>query len=179
MSSVNNLNERTLVERLRELILKAIDKKEVLVADVWKVLPEKGYSINLASKRFLEFWRGWWGEGHTPQLEIDLILVLSNEVRINNLNLGRPCLLGIEVKLFKPGGHMNFYEGLDQALAYLRVGLDKAALLHVFHPEYSDDWARKHAKTMETLVDGLKLPISYVACKLESLGELGKFVIFS
>ena len=179
MASTDNLNERSLIKSLRELILKAVDEKKGFVTDIWKVLPEKGSSINLASKRFLKFWKKWWGNGYIPQLEIDLILVLNSEVKIDDLSLGKTCLLGVEVKFFKPKSNMNFYEGLDQALAYLRIGLDKVALLHIFHPECSEDLIRRHVKAMESLVDGLKLPIAYVACKLVSLEGLGRFALFT
>ena len=136
---------------------------------IWRILPSGNEcSINLASEGFRKFWGEWWGNEDIPQLDIDILTILDEKA---SDNLGAPCLLGIEVKYFKKGDKRNFYEGLDQALAYLSIGLDKAALLHIFHPEYPEERIRIRAKTMERLVKYLKLPIAYVACKLLNNGK--------
>lgn len=166
-------DERSLINEIKRLISQAIKKGKLL--DVWKVLPTEEGSINLASIRFQEFWKEWWDSNLIPQLEIDFILVLEEEVP----DLGKPCLLGVEVKYFRSNIKMNFYEGLDQSLAYLRVGLDKSALLHIFHPEFPNELVEKYSKAMEVLVRGLELPIAYVACRIKSLENLGKFTLYT
>ena len=167
---------------IKSLINEALKRREIW--NVRKVLPSGNQcSINLSSKNFKGFWVEWWGEEKIPQLDIDILVVLDEEVVIEppygRRSLGKPALLGIEVKYFKKGSKMNFYEGLDQTLAYLRIGLDKAALLHVFHPDYPENRARTHAKTTEILVEGLKLPIAYIACKLLSDGKFRVFTMYT
>jgi len=172
-------NEGEACKLFRELLNEANKRGRLL--NVWKILPEgEEVSINLSSKRYRDFWSKWWGDKDIPQLEIDILIVLDEETTYKiygtEKSLGRPTLLGVEVKYFREDDGKNFYEGIDQATVYFIVGIDKTALLHLFHPSYSEDRARIHAKTAETLVKGLELPIAYVACKL--LGN-GNFRVYS
>ena len=162
-------------------LINEISKREK-AWNIRKVLPLGNQcSINLSSKHFRNFWVEWWGEKKIPQLDIDILIVLDEPVIIKSLyrDLRRPTLLGIEVKYFRKQSKMSFYEGLDQTLAYLRIGLDKAALLHLFHPAYPEEQAKIRARTTEVLVEGIKLPIAYVACKLMGNGRFRVYTKYS
>ena len=53
----------------------------------------------------------------------------------------------------------------------------KPAMHSTLHAQQPADRAMRNAKAMEDLVEGLKLPAAYVACKLLSLNDLGAFRI--
>ncbi len=169
--------EKELCKLLRELLQKTSEEKKIL--NIWKIFPQKGEgSINLSSRNFKKFSSEWWGKKLTPQLEIDILIVLNEEIKLDDSSL-KPCLLGIEVKYFKKPSNQNFYEGISQALAYLTIGIDKTCLLHVFNPEYPDDRALLLSKTAETLIKGCRLPINYVACKLLDDGRFEMLSLYS
>jgi len=158
---------------LRDSLRRLVERGEA--SFIMKIFPEgKSKSLNLSTKRFRDLWREWSSDEHVPQLDIDILLALNERVQYTKkpseekVDLGKPCLLGVEVKFFKEKTRRGFYEGLGQALAYLSIGVDKAALLHVFHPEYPDDQIRPHVNAVYRLVYGLDLPIAYVACKIIS-----------
>lgn len=81
--------------------------------------------LNLANTNF----EGIWNEKYpneSPILQPEIDLVAKNNYSLN----------AIEVKYFKveEGNKFNYsyYEGIDQAIAYLRFGFDFVALWHVF-----------------------------------------------
>lgn len=121
-----------------------------------------------------------WESEETPQIDIDIMLVLDEYASYEKYNLGMPTILGIELRYFtsRPSTK-NFYAGLDQALAYFRLGVDKSGLLYVFNGEIPENYVKKITNATDVLVRGLKLPISYVLCRLLSIDGFGRFKVYS
>jgi hypothetical protein len=84
-------------------------------------------------------------------------------------------LVGIEVKYFKLDRRgritSNFYEGLQQALAYTLFGFDGVSLWHVFHSDLSDETVHSYSQAMKRLIDEFKLPVFYLATRLVPQGD--------
>jgi hypothetical protein len=122
--------------------------------------------VNLATKRFEDIWQVWWKSKLPPKLEVDLVLAFENVLS----EIDEALLVGVEVKYFRfdKGGRikLNFYEGLQQALAYALFGFDGISLWHVFHCDLSEDDVKSYAQTMKQLIDEFKLPIFYLATQL-------------
>jgi hypothetical protein len=122
--------------------------------------------VNLATKGFEDVWRVWWSGELPPKLEVDLIFAFEDTHR----EIDEALLVGIEVKYFKFGRKgritLNFYEGLQQALAYTLFGFDGVSLWHVFHSDLSDETVRSYSQAMKRLIDEFKLPVFYLATRL-------------
>jgi len=124
---------------------------------------------NLATKRFREIWSEWWGDEVPPKLEVDLILVFEDRVRDDVL------LVGTEVEYFK-GRAKSFYDGLQQALSFALFGFDSLVLWHIFSDNMEDHEIERYVRPLNEIVEGLELPIVYLATKL--VGD-GKFEFFA
>lgn len=100
--------------------------------------------------------------GLTPRLqpEIDVILKKGGDIR------------AIEVKLFRLRSNnslsRSYYEGIDQAIALLMYGFNRAALWHVFDQDIEMSKVRAYGSIAQVfIVDKLKLPIDYTAWCLD------------
>jgi len=110
----------------------------------------------------------------SPELETcklflhpDIDILLSPEAEFPR------TLIGAEVKVIYMGSgeraNIRFYEGLDQALALLRFGLDAVRLFQVFIVQLTDENARKRMSEwwveyqipMRDIIRTLHLPIGY------------------
>lgn len=114
------------------------------------VNPAKSLEVN-------SFLRDLYG-GLMPRLqpEIDLILRKGDDIR------------AIEVKCFHLRGgnclNKSYYDGIDQTLALLMYGFDKAALWHVFDESIGVQQFATSGSTAQLFVrEQLKLPIDYTA----------------
>ncbi|HID29511.1 MAG TPA: hypothetical protein EYP19_05845, partial [Desulfobacterales bacterium] len=120
-----------------------IDNERQFVDSVASVLQGHNSSkvvyshVNLATKGFENVWRVWWSGELPPKLEVDLIFAFEDIYR----EIDEALLVGVEVKYFKLDKRgriaLNFYEGLQQALAYTLFGFDGVSLWHVFHSDLS------------------------------------------
>jgi hypothetical protein len=154
-----------------------IDSEKQFVDSVYSFLqgcdsPRVAYKrVNLATKRFEEVWKVWWTRELPPKLEVDFILAFEDPQR----EIDEALLIGIEVKYFKPNQksriRLNFYEGLQQALAYTLFGFDGISLWHVFYKGLPDETVRSHSQATKRLVDEFKLPVFYLATRLVTEGD--------
>jgi hypothetical protein len=154
-----------------------IDSEKQFVDSVYSFLqgcdsPKVVYKrVNLATKRFEEVWKVWWTRELPPKLEVDFILAFEDLQR----EIDEALLVGIEVKYFKPNQgsriRMNFYEGLQQALAYTLFGFDGISLWHVFYKGLSDETVRSYSQATKRLIDEFKLPVFYLATRLVTEGD--------
>lgn len=102
-------------------------------------------------------------------LHPDIDILLGPKAMIQ----GRRELVGVEVKVIhmKKPGELNrrFYEGLDEAIALLRFGLDRVVFFQVFLVALLDERDREampsrfneYGISVRELVRNLELPISY------------------
>lgn len=109
----------------------------------------------------------------SPELEAcklflhpDIDILLSTEAEPQKL-------IGVEAKVIYVGNgdraNIRFYEGLDEALALLRFGLDAVRLFQVFIVQLTDENARKRMPErwieyqipMRDIIRTLRLPIGY------------------
>lgn len=100
-------------------------------------------------------------------LHPDIDILLSPEAEVP------PKLIGVEVKVIYLGNgdraNIRFYEGLDEALALLRFGLDAVRLWQVFVMPETDENAREqmisrfveYQLPMRDIIRTLQLPIGY------------------
>jgi len=128
--------------------------------------------VNLATKGFEDVWRVWWSGELPPKLEVDLVLAFEDI----NREIDEALLVGVEVKYFKfdKRGRItsNFYEGLQQALAYTLFGFDGISLWHAFHSDLPDETVRSYSQAMKRLIDEFKLPVFYLATRLAAQGDM-------
>jgi hypothetical protein len=126
---------------------------------------------NLAARRFEEVWKVWWSGEVPPKLEVDLVLAFEDKAR----EIDEALLVAIEVKYFKSSqkskSSLNFYEGLQQALAYTLFGFDGVSLWHVFDSNLSDETMRSYSQAMAFLINEYKLPVLYLASQVASAGS--------
>ena len=61
----------------------------------------------------------------------------------------------------------SYYEGIDQALANLRLGVDYSWLWHFFDKEISKEQIFEYCEACYNLITWLKLPIGYSAYYIE------------
>jgi hypothetical protein len=127
--------------------------------------------VNLATKGFEDVWRVWWSGKLPPKLEIDLVLAFEDIT----CEIDEALLVGVEVKYFKfdKRGRItwNFYEGLQQALAYTLFGFDGISLWHAFHSDLPDETVRSYSRAMKRLIDEFKLPVFYLATRVIPQGN--------
>lgn len=154
-----------------------IDSEKQFVDSVYSFLqgcdsPRVAYKrVNLATKRFEEVWKVWWTRELPPKLEIDFILAFEDLQR----EIDEALLVGVEVKYFRLDTRsritLNFYEGLQQALAYTLFGFDGVSLWHVFHSGLSEETVRSYSQATKRIIDEFKLPVFYLATRLATKGD--------
>jgi hypothetical protein len=66
----------------------------------------------------------------------------------------------------------NFYEGLQQVLAFSIFGFDGLCLWHMFATEIEENAILNYANAMGELISGFKLPIFYLTTKILDEKEL-------
>lgn len=142
------VKEKQLVKRLRDLFER--DKPYFL---------RKVYgSTKLSTKKFQEVWSDWWGTEIPPKLEVDLVFVFEKES-------GDVSIVAAEVEYFR-NKRKNFTDGLQQALSFGLFGFDSLVLWHIFAEKMETPDVESYVKPMNELVEGLELPVVYVATRL-------------
>jgi len=161
---VINLSERKFINKLYELIFKEKEQgKHGLLRKVYK-------NKNLSTKKFQDIWSEWWKGKLPPRTEVDIILVFEDPMEV----LDKALIGCIEVEYFstKNIAKKNFYEGLQQILAFSIFGFDGLCLWHVFSPEREENVINNYANAMGELINGFRLPIFYLAVKILDEKEL-------
>jgi hypothetical protein len=105
-----------------------------------------------------------------PRLEVDLILASEDPIQVID-----KALVGcIEIEYFssKDVGRKNFYEGLQQTMAFAAFGFDGLSLWHVFSIDVGDQTIENYGDTVEELINGFRLPVFYLATKILNEEEL-------
>lgn len=162
-----------------------IDSEGQFVDSVYSALqgydsPKAVYKrVNLATKGFEDVWQVWWSGALPPRLEVDLVLAFEDVHR----DIDEALLVGVEVKYFRLDKRgkitWNFYEGLQQALAYALFGFDGISLWHAFHSDLPDETVRSYSQAMKRLIDELKLPVFYLATRLAPQGDMTRLQYFA
>jgi len=158
------LSERKFINKLYELILKEKELgKHGWLRGVYK-------NKNLSTKEFQDIWSEWWKGRLPPRTEVDIILIFENPMEA----LDKALIGCIEIEYFstKDITKKNFYEGLQQVLAFSIFGFDGLCLWHMFSPEIEENVIVNYANTMGELISGFKLPIFYLATKILDEKEL-------
>jgi len=146
----------TLFEDMSEK--KLLDKLESMFEEKKPSILKKIFSkVNLATKQFRDIWLSWWEGELPPRQEVDLILVVADSIDV--------YLIGIEVEYFKTR-KKNPYVGLEQAISFSLFGFNYLVLWHIFAPNLQNNTAESYVRPIRELVDGLNLPINYIATKI-------------
>jgi len=152
-------SEISIVKELQKILNQ---KKEQENKPYWL---KKAYShVNLASKNFQGIWSGWWKSKTPPKLEVDMIFVFED---IGNI-LDNALMVATEVKFFQEDTKRNFFEGLQQVMAFSLFGFDGLALWHIFSEKIDDSVINSYAQAMQEIIRGYELPIFYLATKLSN-----------
>jgi hypothetical protein len=152
------LSERKFINKLYELIIKEKELgKHGWLRGVYK-------NKNLSTKEFQDIWSGWWKGKLPPRTEVDIILVFEDPMEV----LDKAVIGCIEIEYFSINDIIkkNFYEGLQQVLAFSIFGFDGLCLWHTFSPGIEENVIDNYANTMGELINGFKLPIFYLATKI-------------
>jgi len=121
--------------------------------------------VNLSRRGFVEVWQGWFHAKTIPQLEVDLITVYEEQDL-------EPFIMATEVKYFKQKRGRNFYEGLQQILAFGLFGFDALSLLHIFPRESEDDYIQASTKATQEIIERFRLPVTFIAGKYLRKGQI-------
>ncbi len=154
------MSERIFVEKLYETL------KSMLNEGKFTWLKKVYRHRNLARAIWIEWWKG----ATPPRTEVDLILIFEDPIQLND-----KALIGcLEIEYFTPNDikRKNFYAGLQQVMAFSVFGFDGLSLWHVFAPEVREDIILNFTNTMDELLKGFKLPVVYLAAKLEKEEKL-------
>lgn len=158
------MSERIFVKKLYEAIL----REKELGRHEWlkKVYRNK----NLSTKEFQDIWLEWWSGALPPRTEVDIILVFEDPIEI----LDKAIIGCIEIEYFTTENvsKKNFYEGLQQVLAFSIFGFDGLSLWHVFSSEMEENIIKNYANTAGEIINSFKLPIFYLATKILDEEEL-------
>lgn len=123
--------------------------------------------VNFRNKRFREIWKGWWEDEVPPQVEVDFVLVFSDHKHA----VDDALIVAVEVKYFD-SPKKNFYEGIQQALAFSIFGFDNLLLWHTFAEDSNEARTTASVEATQRLIEGLKLPVTYFATKVLDNGLL-------
>jgi len=123
-------------------------------------------------------------DSQSPQMEAcklflqpDIDILLSQEAEL------APKLVGVEVKAIyirkREQANIKYYEGLDEAIALLRFGLDAVRLFQVFIVQLTDQNAREQMPKrwveyqipMRDVIRTLHLPIGYTPSLDFAIGD--------
>ncbi|MEG9193860.1 MAG: hypothetical protein V6S10_00825 [Candidatus Methanoglobus sp.] len=158
------MSERNFINKLYESICKEKGLgKHGWLRGVYK-------NKNLSTKDFQDIWSEWWKGNLPPRTEVDMILVFEDPMEA----LDKALIGCIEIEYFsiKDITKENFYEGLQQVLAFSIFGFDGLCLWHMFSPEIEENVIVNYANTMRELISGFNLPIFYLATKILDEKEL-------
>lgn len=157
---------------IREMSEKALVKKLGKLFMQIKPSRIRGIHIhtNLGTKGFRDIWATWWESEIPPRLEVDFIFVCEDiKTMIDN-----SLLIAIEAKFFKDK-IKSPYEGLHQALSFGSFGFDSLALWHIFSQDIEDENVKSSVRAAAEVINGFKLPLVYVATKINENGEFRFF----
>jgi hypothetical protein len=143
------LSERKFINKLYELILKEKELgKHGWLRGVYK-------NKNLSTKEFQDIWSEWWKGRLPPRTEVDMILIFEDPMEA----LDKALIGCIEIEYFstKDITKKNFYEGLQQVLAFSIFGFDGLCLWHMFSPEIEENVIVNYANTMGELISSNKI----------------------
>jgi len=147
------VNEKALVKRLKDMFE---DSEHPELDRVF-------VHVNLATKRFHELWEEWWASKALARLEVDMIPLFRGSEG--------PLMPAVEVKYFRDTGPRDFREGLGQALSFGLFGFDSLVLWHLFPGDMPREDVESITKPCRELVEGFKLPVSYLATRLTDDGR--------
>jgi len=101
-----------------------------------------------------------------PSTEVDIILIFEDPMQV----IDKALIGSIEIEYFssKDLNKKNFYVGLQQVLAFSIFGFDGLSLWHVFAPGIEENVIENYATTASELISGFKLPIFYLAVKIQN-----------
>ncbi|NVM55782.1 MAG: hypothetical protein HWN66_18930 [Candidatus Helarchaeota archaeon] len=150
-------DEITLVKKFHEMIAQ---KKERENQPYW--LKGVHSHVNLASKGFRCIWSSWWKGETPPKLEVDMIFVFEDIKKA----IDSALIIGTEIKFFRDISKRNFYEGLQQVMAFAVFGFDGLALWHLFPEEVNDKLIENYAQATQEIINGFDLPMFYLAAKV-------------
>jgi len=158
--SIAHLTEPRLINKLYDLILEEKKRgKHGWLKNVYK-------NKNLTTKEFKDIWLKWWKGPLPPSTEVDIILIFEDPMQV----IDKALIGSIEIEYFssKDLNKKNFYVGLQQVLAFSIFGFDGLSLWHVFAPEIEENVIENYATTASELISGFKLPIFYLAMKIQN-----------
>ena len=118
--------------------------------------------VNFASKKFRELWSRWYKGETPPNIEIDLVLIFEDIKEEHDEAL----IIAIEAKYIKTL-QKNFFEGVDQIMAYSLFGFDGLCLWHLFSEEISDEDIEAYVNAVNEIFKAFELPIFYLATKIK------------
>jgi hypothetical protein len=151
--------EREVVRKIRDQFLEANHP----------TLKKMFVHTNLATRKFHEIWKDWWTTGIPPCLEVDMILVYEDP-----LETGKVLMVGVEAEYFR-NKSKNFYDGLDQVVSFGIFGFDSLILWHIFSEELSNTAIDEYVKPVREIIEGLRLPVVYLATKITKKFEFEFF----
>jgi len=157
---IREMGEKALVRKLSKLFMQI------------KPSRIKGIRIhtNLGTKSFKDIWSTWWESEIPPRLEVDFIFICEDiKTMIDN-----SLLIAVETKFFKDK-IKSPYEGLQQALSFGVFGFDSLVLWHIFSQDIKDENIKSSVRATAEVVNGFKLPIVYVATKINEDEEFRFF----
>lgn len=117
--------------------------------------------INLASKDFQGIWYGWWKGETPPKLEVDMVFAFEDTENL----LDNALIIATEVKFFQ-NTKRNFFEGIQQAMAFSIFGFDGLVLWHIFSEKLDEKTIKNYVKATQEIIGGFGLPIFYLATKI-------------
>jgi hypothetical protein len=120
-------------------------------------------NVTPTASKFRDYHLQWFGqEPLLAQPDVDILIVHGGD------------LAGIELKYFKlQTGQFkrSYYEGIGQALALLRYGLDYVQLWHCFDQEVEPTQVIRFVENTRDLINKLTLPIGYASLRLLKEGH--------
>lgn len=158
------MSEREFTKKLYELIL----REKEMGKHGW--LRQVHKNKNLSTEEFQNIWSEWWKGKLPPKTEVDIILIFEDPIEV----LDKALIGCVEIEYFsiKDIVRKNFYEGLQQALAFSIFGFDGLSLWHIFSPEIEENIIENYANTMGEIISSFRLPIFYLAAKILDEKEL-------
>jgi len=160
------MNERRVVTNVDGLLKEAKERNQI------SGLKFHRRYTNLATKAFDDVWSRWWAGTPPPRLEVDLILVFEDHLKL----VDDALILAIEVEYFSQKGSKNFFEGLQQAQAFAIFGFDGLVLWHLFEAGMKKEEIGSSVQATKEILDGFSLPIVYFACQISKNSKLKCYV---
>ncbi len=157
---IDEVSEKALVKKLGKLFM------ETKPSRIKKIY----IHTNLGTKGFKDIWSSWWETEVPPRLEVDFIFACEDIKSMIDGSL----LIAIEAEFFK-GKPRSPYSGLQQTLSFGLFGFDSIGLWHIFSPKVDDRDIKSCVRSVGELVNGFRLPIVYVATKINENEELKFF----